>query len=328
MEKALIKIKDLHLYYKVFEGQLHVLDGINLDIGYEERLGLIGESGCGKSTLMKLIINPRFASYVGMVKGEIIFNQKNLLGMSIKKRKELMKGKISMIYQEPFAALNPVFTIGTQIQDVIRYSNFLKKYSKKEMKDLSIELLNRVFIPDPDRVLGYYPCQLSGGMCQRVCIALAIQNSREILIADEPGTALDATTKVQILRLLNKLVSETKVSTILVSHDLASIKNFTDKIIVMYAGTIVEVAKIKEFFDEPLHPYSKALIASLPRLNKVTKITGLKGQIPDYYNPPLGCRFFDRCDYRMEICGNRKPPFFEFSKTRKVACFLYKSDFN
>ena len=179
MEKALIKIKDLHLYYKVFEGQLHVLDGINLDIGYEERLGLIGESGCGKSTLMKLIINPRFASYVGMVKGEIIFNQKNLLGMSIKKRKELMKGKISMIYQEPFAALNPVFTIGTQIQDVIRYSNFLKKYSKKEMKDLSIELLNRVFIPDPDRVLGYYPCQLSGGMCQRVCIALAIKISLE-----------------------------------------------------------------------------------------------------------------------------------------------------
>lgn len=231
-----------------------------------------------------------------------------------------------MIFQDPTAALNPVFTIGQQLGAVVQYSLEGKKLSRKEIREQAIIPLKEVSMPDPERMLDSYPIQLSGGMRQRICIAMALVASRELLIADEPGTSLDVTIEDQILRLLHGLVEEKNVSVILITHTLGVVRQITDRVYVMYAGNMVEVADTQELFANPSHPYTHGLMEAVPRLTGGGVSDGIPGRIPEYMNPPPGCRFHPRCPQAMDICRQEKPAFYPLGDDHEVACFLYGGD--
>jgi len=239
-----------------------------------------------------------------------------------------VRGKgISMIFQDPTAALNPVFTIGEQLQAVIQNAdNSRKDISKQEILERSILALQEVALADPERLLKSYPSQLSGGMRQRVCIGMALATRPELLIADEPGTSLDVTIQDQVLRLLRKLVEEKNTSVIFITHSLGIVREMTDRVYVMYAGDIVEVACTKKLFSNPAHPYTRGLISTVPRLTGGGIASGIPGRIPDYLNPPSGCRFHPRCPSAMAICKTEKPPAYHLDEDHEVACFLFKSE--
>jgi len=302
MQVPLLDIKDLSLHFKVFGGFLKVLDGINFTVGFKEKVGLVGETGCGKTTTMKAIMRILDKTSAGISKGEVLFKGRYILKMNKAELQELRRKEISMVFQDPTAALNPFFPIGSQIRNIIKYTGGMeKKLTKVEIKARAIEALREVMLPDPERILENYPIQLSGGMRQRVCIAMALLSNLSLLIADEPGTSLDVTIKDQILRLLKDLVNEKHISVILISHALGMVKNLTDRTYVMYAGSMVEVAKTTELFTNPLHPYSQALIATVPKLAWGGISQGIPGHIPEYLNPPPGCRFHPRCNYVMPM---------------------------
>lgn len=329
MSMPLLEIKDLHLYFKVFEGKLKVLDGINFHIMPGEKVGLIGEMGCGKTTTMKSILRILPEEKAVITKGEILFKGKEILKMNSSSLLELRIKNISMIFQDPTAALNPVFTVGTQMYDVIKYSNINKddykdkKEMEKEIRRRQIQSLKSVLLSDPERILKSYPIQLSGGMRQRVCIALNLINNKDLLIADEPTTSLDVTVGAEVLKLIENLVKDRGISTILISHALGSVREMTDRLYIMYAGSIVETGLTKNVFSNPLHPYSKGLIEAVPRLSGAGIGKGVGGHIPDYLNPPLGCRFYPRCPRALEICKVKKAPLVRVESDHKVACFLY-----
>jgi len=328
MKKPLLEIKDLSLHFKVFGGLLKVLDGVNFTVGDKEKVGLVGETGCGKTTTMKAIMRLLDMSPARIITGsKILFKGRDILEMNEAKVKEIRRKEISMIFQDSTAALNPVFTIGSQIKNILHYYEVMKrKLTKVEIKARAIEALRKVALPDPERILESYPIQLSGGMRQRVNIAMALLSNLDLLIADEPGTSLDVTIQDQIFRLLDDLINEKRISIILISHALGRVKNITDRTCVMYAGSIVEVANTAEIFTNPLHPYSQALIATIPKLTGEGMSQGIPGHIPGYLNPPQGCRFHPRCNYTMPICKVEKPPFFKDkdNETRQVACWLFK----
>jgi peptide/nickel transport system ATP-binding protein len=227
-----------------------------------------------------------------------------------------------MIFQDPTAALNPVFTIGEQLMDAIKYSG--KSSSKKEIRARAVQTLKDVALPDPERIMKNYPIQLSGGMRQRICIAMALVTGSELLIADEPTTSLDVTIQDQVLRLLEELVEERNTSTILITHTLGIVREWTDRVYVMYAGSMVEAAKTKGLFSNPLHPYTQGLMGAVPKLTGGGIAEGITGRIPDYLNPPAGCRFHPRCERAMPVCKKTRPPFFNVGDDHQVACFLYK----
>ncbi|GAH35034.1 unnamed protein product, partial [marine sediment metagenome] len=293
-------------------------------------VGLVGETGCGKTTTMKVIMRILSMTPARIITGsEILFKGRDILEMNEAKVQEIRRKEISMIFQDPTAALNPVFSIGSQIKNIIKYSEVMeRKLTKVEIKTRAIEALREVMLPDPERILESYPIQLSGGMRQRVCIAMALLSNLDLLIADEPGTSLDVTIKDQILRLLEDLVNKKRISVILISHALGMVKNITDRTYVMYAGSMVEVAKTAEIFTNPLHPYSQALIATVPKLTGGGMSQGIPGYIPGYLNPPPGCRFHPRCNYIMPICKVEKPTFFKVKETHQVACWLFKKGRN
>jgi len=226
-----------------------------------------------------------------------------------------------MIFQDPTAALNPVFTVGEQLEDAIRYA--LGRRDHASVREVALSALQSVALPDPPRILESYPVQLSGGMRQRVCIALALACPKELLIADEPGTSLDVTIQDQILRLIHRLAEERKMAVILISHSLGVIREWTERVYVMYAGTIVEEAKTGELFARPLHPYTGALMRCVPKLTGTGIAEGIPGRIPDYFDPPAGCRFHPRCPHCMDICRQRKPQLFPVDENHRVACFLF-----
>jgi len=333
-ENLILNIKDLHVWYRVFGGYLKVLDGVNFTVGKGEKVGLVGETGCGKTTTMKAILRilPEKDSHIP--EGEILFKGKDTLKMRGGELQRVRSQGIAMIFQDPTAALNPVFTIGTQIQDVIKYSlashkehkepKGAPKKEKELVRDIAMRVLKEVSLPDQARMLHNYPIQLSGGMRQRVCISMAITTQRDLLIADEPGTSLDVTIQDQILRLLRELVEEKGTSIILITHSLGVARELTDRIYVMYAGTMVEVARAKELFAHPLHPYTLGLLASVPKISGGGIAAGIPGRIPNYLNPPPGCRFHPRCLKAMPICSQQKPAFYEVESGHQVACFLYK----
>lgn len=325
MSQPLLDIQNLSVHFRVYGGYLRVLDGVNLRVAPQERVGLVGETGCGKTTTMKTIMRI-LPQPPGVIKeGKIMFKGKDVLGMESWEVERMRRREVAMIFQDPTAALNPVFTIGEQLFDAIRYATGKEESDHRFLRETAIRALEEVALPDPARILTNYPIQLSGGMRQRVCIALALACPKELLIADEPGTSLDVTIQDQILRLINRLAEERKMAVILISHSLGVIRDWTERVWVMYAGTIVEEARTQELFAQPLHPYTQALLKCVPKLTGEGIAEGIPGRIPDYFDPPSGCRFHPRCPYRMAICSQEKPRFYGTS-THHVACFLYQEE--
>lgn len=323
MSELLLNVNNLMVGYKVFDGLLKVLDGVTIKLNKGERIGIVGETGSGKTTTAKAMLRilPRTARIFG---GEILFQNKDVLKMSRSELSVLRGQGISMIFQDPTASLNPVFTVGSIISDVIRYSRTLSSSNKSsQIKETAIDAFRLASLPDPDRLLTNYPFQLSGGMRQRVCIAMALATARDLIIADEPTTNLDVTIQDQVLRLIKELVDKKKTSFILITHSLAVASEMTERIYVMYAGTIIEQANTQDLFEKPYHPYTQALLSCIPKLSGGGIALGIPGRMPNYLNPPLGCRFSPRCPQALPVCEKEKPPLMEIEPGHEVACFLF-----
>jgi len=323
MDNVLLEIKNLEVWYKTYRGYAEVVNGIDFYINRGEKVALVGESGCGKTTTMKTVLQVIDKSNSHIPGGQILFENSDILKMGENELLKIRRNDISMISQSPSAALNPVFTIGQQIMDVIKYSDHAKKLSKEQMWDEAKSAVKSVMISDQDRILNSYPHQLSGGMKQRICIAMALVAPRALLIADEPGTALDVTIQDQIHRLLSSLVTERGMSLIMITHSLGVARELVDRIYVMYAGNIAEVATTKELFKNPLHPYTVGLMGCVPRLSGGGIAEGIYGYVPSYINPAPGCRFRTRCPNAIEICGKERPPLVKINENHKIACFNY-----
>ena len=324
MSEKLLDIKDLSVWYKTYRGYSQVVDGVSFYVGRGEKVGLVGESGCGKTTTMKAILRLQEDGNARVQPGASIqFDGEDVLAMNKNALLELRRKKISMISQSPMAALNPVFTIGQQMLDVIKYSGYFEKKDHAGMLEAARQAITSVMISDPDRILKSYLYKLSGGMRQRICIATSLVTPRQMLIADEPGTALDVTVQDQIHRLLRRLVEEDKRSLIMITHNLGVVRELVDRIYVMYAGNIVEVAETPLLFKNPLHPYTEGLFDCAPRLAGGGISSGIYGYVPDYFNPPKGCRFCTRCKYCKPECEQKKPPQVEVEPGHFVACFKY-----
>jgi peptide/nickel transport system ATP-binding protein len=324
MADMLLDVRDLHVWYKVYGGALKVLNGVNFQVGFGEKVGLVGETGCGKTTTMKTVLRilPKTAV---IPQGEVFVHGKNVLKMDSRELADLRGRGLSMISQDPTSALNPVFTIGQQLFDVIRYSAGSSGAKLENKREIALRALREARLPDAERMLDSYPIQLSGGMRQRACIAFAIATARDLLVADEPTTNLDVTIQDQVLRLIKDLVEKKGTSLILITHSLGLARETTDRVYVMYAGAMIETAGTRELFSDPLHPYTAGLLASVPRLTGGGFAEGIPGRIPDYRNPPTGCRFHPRCPRAFNPCAKAAPPFFKVSDTHQVACYLYEN---
>lgn len=296
------------------------INEISFDIGKGEILGLVGESGCGKSVTSLSIMRLLNFTSGKVTKGEVIFDGKDLQKLSEKEMREIRGGKMSMIFQEPMSSLNPAMRIDKQMIEGIRLHTNL---SKQEARERAAKILQQVGIPDPERVLKNYPHQLSGGMSQRVMIAMAMSCNPQLLIADEPTTALDVTIQAQILELMKKIQQEEGMSILLITHDLGVVAEMCTRVIVMYAGEIVEEAPVEVLFNNPTHPYTEGLIASVPKLGSGIKVLpSIPGSVPDLSMLPKGCRFAPRCKYATERCHNEEPDLFEVSEHQKCRCWL------
>ena len=322
MGKTILDVKELITSFDTESGRINAVDGVSFKLEKGKTLGLVGESGCGKSvtalSILRLLPKP-----AGNIEhGSVIFNNIDLTKVSADEMHDIRGSKISMIFQEPMTALNPVHRIGKQIGEM--FELHCLDLSQKEVESKSLELLNKVGIPDPEKRINEYPHQLSGGMRQRVMIAMALACEPEILIADEPTTALDVTIQAQILDLIKELQQKTGMSIIFITHDLGVIAELCDEVVVMYAGKIAESADVMELFKNPLHPYTKGLLASIPRLEnkRKTKLNTIKGMVPTLYELPDGCRFQNRCPYVMEICKNEAPPMYLAGDKHYASCFL------
>lgn len=330
--KPILEIKDLQIEFDTFEGISHVLDGIHLSLEQGDTLGLVGETGCGKSITAKAILRLLLTPPAHIVSGEILFQGENLLNKSEEEMKEIRGRQIAMVFQDPMTFLNPVFTIEEQLVDVILAhgrkngsGNGEKRLGRNQALHIAIELLREVKIPEPEFRIKSYPHEFSGGMRQRVLIAMALSRSPQILIADEPTTALDVTIQAQILRLMDELVQKHGHSVLLISHDLGVVARVCKRIAVMYAGNIVENCSTVQLFKRPLHPYTQGLLNSILTFSKREETAqGIKGMIPDLIQPPSGCRFHPRCLSMMDICQKEKPPMIEFEAGHWVSCHLFK----
>lgn len=324
MADTLLSIKDLHVWFKMYGGMLKVLNGVNFIVNAGERVGLVGETGCGKTTSMKAVLRilPRLAV---IPRGEILVHGQDVLRMNTRELADLRGRGLSMIFQDPTSALNPVFSIGEQLHDVISYSSGKTGEHVKHKREVALRALREARLPDPERMLDSYPVQLSGGMRQRACIAFAIATARDLLIADEPTTNLDVTIQDQVLRLIRDLVDQKGTSLILITHSLGLAREMTDRVYVMYAGNMIEMSTTAEVFENPLHPYTKGLLASVPRLSGGGFAEGIPGRIPEYRNPPPGCRFQPRCPHSFEPCPKAMPPYFDAGGGHMVACYLFQN---
>jgi oligopeptide/dipeptide ABC transporter ATP-binding protein len=330
--RPVLEIKDLKIEFGTFEGTSHVLDGIHLTLGRGDTLGLVGETGCGKSITAKAILRLLPVPPARIVSGEILFEGEDLLRKSEEEMKKIRGRRIAMVFQDPMAFLNPVFTIEEQLVDVIlaheggdgsRIQG--ERLDRKRAIEKAIELLREVKIPQPESRIKSYPHEFSGGMRQRVLIAMALSHSPQILIADEPTTALDVTIQAQILRLMDELVQRHGHSVLLISHDLGIVARVCRRIAVMYAGNIVESCSTVQLFKKPLHPYTQGLLNSILTFSKREgEAQVIQGVIPDLIEPPSGCRFHPRCPSSMEICEKEKPSWIESEEGHWVSCHLYK----
>jgi len=320
----MLDLSNLSIWYKTYRGHAQVVDRINIQMNLGEKVGLVGESGCGKTTTMKTILQtlPKDSVYIPEG-GQILFKGQDVLEMNKEQLLIMRRTGISMISQSPMSALNPVFTIGTQLTDIIKYSGHYDGASKKDLENIAKEAITQVMLSDPDRLMKSYPHQLSGGMRQRICIASALVIPKDLLIADEPCTALDVTIQDQIHRMLRELVEEKGRSLIMITHSLGVARELVDRIYIMYGGTIVESCLTADLFENPSHPYTIGLIDCVPRLSGGGLSAGIYGYVPDYVNPPEGCRFSPRCSRVMDICKTTRPPLINIGNEHSVACFCY-----
>ena len=329
MSKPLLEIKGLHVGFKIFEGIVKVLDGVNIKVWPFEKIWIVGATGCGKTTTVKAIMRTLTGNSLVTPKSEILFEGKNILRMNKSEIEQIRRNKIAMVFQDPTSSLNPVFSVGTQLNDIVKYTHKENKPGEKKLKEdfkqKIMQILKKVYLPDPERMYQSYPIQLSGGMRQRVCIAMALISSKELLIFDEPGTSLDVTIKDQIFKLIKSIIEKGNASIILISHDLGDIKHISDRVYIMYAGSIVEEAETRELFNKPLHPYTEGLLLATPKLTGGIG-QGIFGNIPSYLDPPKGCRFYPRCKDRMPICAEKVPPMININNSHRVACFLFNKD--
>ncbi len=321
----LLQVEGLKTHFYTFEGIAKAVDDVSFYLDRGETLGLVGESGCGKSvtalSIMRLIPEPPGR----IVHGRIDFGKTNLLELTMADMRRIRGNRISMIFQEPMTSLNPVFTIGDQIAEMFVLH---QKLSKKDSWDRAIEMLRMVQIPSPERRVHEYPHQLSGGMRQRAMIAMALACDPEILIADEPTTALDVTIQAQVIDLMLKLKEDFEAAIVLITHDLGVVAEIAQRIEVMYAGKVVEEASTTAIFEDPKHPYTKGLLKSIPMLGQRAqhgrqRLQEISGIVPSLYELPAGCSFYPRCLDAMGVCQERPPELTDLGDGHRVRCWLY-----
>jgi oligopeptide transport system ATP-binding protein len=320
--KNLLEVKNLEVSFHTYAGEVQAVRGVSFDVQEGECMAIVGESGSGKTVTSKAILG-LIATPPGEVKkgSEILFNGKNVLDFSEKEWRAYRGKEAAMIFQDPMTSLNPTMKVGKQIMESIQLHN---KVSKDEAKKRTIELLRQVNIPNPEERMKQYPHEFSGGMRQRVVIAIALACNPKLMIADEPTTALDVTIQAQIIKLLQNIQKENRTAVIMITHDLGVVAGMADKITVMYAGRIVERGTVYEIFDNPQHPYTYALLRAVPNMKNENKsdLQIIQGTPPDLIAPPKGCGFASRCEYCMGICRERSPEFTKMSDTHEAACWL------
>ncbi|MFM5092942.1 ABC transporter ATP-binding protein [Aeromonas rivipollensis] len=320
----ILEVRDLEVEFSVDDGKIKVLDGVSFQVAPGQTLGIVGESGCGKSVTSLAIMGLLPRPHGQVVAGSIRFQGEELLSLQPDQMYKVRGNRISMIFQEPMTALNPVQTVGTQLMEV--FSLHRPDFSQAQRKEAAIAMLQKVGIPEPAQRFEVYPHNLSGGMRQRVMIAMALACEPDLLICDEPTTALDVTIQAQILDLMKALQAQTGMAIIFITHDLGVVAELCDEVVVMYAGRAVERADIFELFDHPRHPYTHGLMASIPRLEDVPKslLKTIKGQVPALHEMPAGCRFSNRCPHATEICVGTIPVTEQLSERHAVACHHWK----
>ncbi len=320
MGEAVLGVRDLHTHFSTYRGVLRAVDGVSFELKRGETLALVGESGCGKSvtalSIMGLVRRPG-----RIVRGEVLFGGEDLLRKSQSEMRRVRGGRIGMVFQDPLSTLNPTFSVETQIVESLRIHGVAKG---KEARERSIELLEAMGIPAARERMGAYPHELSGGMRQRVMIAIAVSCEPELLIADEPTTALDVTLQAQIMDLLAEIKEERGLSIALITHDLGIVSQFSDRAAVMYAGQVVEQGAVAELLEEPLHPYTQGLLRCVPRLGRAdVALTPIEGSVPDMAALPPGCRFAPRCPKAWDRCRDELPEMREVKDDRFVRCHMY-----
>ena len=314
-----LEIKNLRISFRRGNTLFEAVHGVSFSLGDGMALGIVGESGCGK-TISAMSVMRLLPSTAVITEGEIIYNGLDILSLSEKEMRMIRGNKIALIPQDPLTSLNPLYTIGDQLMEVILLH---QDVTKKEAKEIALESLNMVKIPDASKRFDDYPYQFSGGMCQRVIIAMALASEPDLIIADEPTTALDVTVQAQIMELFSEIRQKRKTSLILITHDLGLISENVDDVAVMYAGAVVEYASVKELFLNPSHPYTKGLLGSLPRGSK-ERLKIIEGQPPQVGEIISGCRFHPRCEFVMDKCNKKYPERYFLSDNHSVNCFLYE----
>ena len=317
-----LEIKNLHTYFYTDGGVIKAVDGVDVELRRGATLGIVGESGSGKSVTSLSVMGLLTGTKGKIADGEILLDGDDIVKLTKEQQRKLRGSKISMIFQEPMTSLNPVMKIGDQVAECVLQH---EKISKKEALKKAEDMLRKTGVPRVEHMMKEYPFQLSGGQRQRVMIAMALVCKPEILIADEPTTALDVTIQAQILDLMNQLKKETGTSILFITHDLGVVANIAQKIAVMYSGMIVERGNCEDIFYRPRHPYTWALIRSVPRLDLENKqvLASIPGTPPDLLNPPVGCPFCTRCEYCMEICKEQMPEVTEFGDGHEASCWLH-----
>lgn len=320
----LLEVRGLKVHFKTDDGMIRAVDGVDLTVNRGEALGVVGESGCGKSvtalTILKLIQMPPGQ----IAAGQILWQGRDLVPLDLRSMRGIRSREIGIIFQEPMTSLNPVYSVGEQIAEVVRQH---EKVNRKQAMDKAVEMLRLVGIPTPERRAHDYPHHFSGGMRQRVMIAMALACDPQLLIADEPTTALDVTIQAQIMDLLEEMKERLGMALMLITHDMGVVAETVQRVVVMYAGNVVEEAAVNELFEQPLHPYTQALIRSIPRIDRAlerqVRLETIGGTVPNLLHPPPGCRFAPRCKFTRPECTLAMPALREVRPGRKVACVLY-----